>query len=367
MRNSRARITLTLSYTAFLLVAGAAVLAGVYVVVRFLPGYPLISNDPSQIQVPTSRGEILDTLVELSLWIMLGFLVIGVLGGWLVSGWVLRPLRTIEAGARQIASGDLDHRIRLDRRDEFGDLARTFDTMVGRLQAIVAAQRRFAANASHELRTPLSTMSVLLESATNHPAQTDVAALLRSLSVENSRAVALMEALLRLHAAGGRDTSADDAVDLAELTRRVSEEQSAVEPPNGSAQLPTRHPAPALVVADPLLMRQLVENLFRNAIQHGNGSVRIACESSCVQGGDEGVVTLTVENGGDPIAPETLARLTEPLFRASGRAQNPHDGVGLGLALVEQIVHTHSGALEFSSPPAGGLSVRVSLPAAPRD
>lgn len=359
MRNSRARITLTLSYTAFLLVAGGAVLAGVYVVVRYLPGYPLVSDDPSRTPVNTSRGEILDTLVELSLWIMLGFLVLGLLGGWLLSGRVLRPLRALEAGARRITDGDLDHRIALERRDEFGDVARAFDAMVARLQDTLAAQRRFAANASHELRTPLSTMSVLLESAAQHPEETDPSALLRDLTAENTRAITLMEALLRLHAAGGRDTSADDVVNLAALAQDAAV-RLGVADPAGSA------PPPALVIADPLLLHQLVENLLRNAIQHGTGGVGVTTDTRpAAITGDPDEIVLTVTNDGPFIEETTLARFTEPLFRGSGRAQNPTEGVGLGLALVEQIVKTHGGSLRFASPPSGGLSAQVTLPAAP--
>lgn len=396
MRNSRARITLTLSYAGFLVVTGAAVLAGVYVVIRFLPGYPLITEDPSQEQNITSRGEIIGTFVSLSLWLMLGFVVIGLVGGWFLSGRILRPLRTIEEGARRIAEGDLDHRLRLDtRKDEFGEVARSFDTMVDRLEATLAAQRRFAANASHELRTPLSTMSVLLESATQHPEQTDAATLVRALSAENTRAITLMEALLRLHAAGGRDTSADDVVDLTALAREIAV------PLTG--QDPETIGPPAIVIADPLLLRQLIENLIRNAVQHGAGGVRVTTESSGMPGAGwtggvhaasgvrgagwvsgahgtggahgapgypvtpppAGDVVLTVENDGERLDQATLARLTEPLFRRSGRAQHPTEGVGLGLALVEQIVQTHGGSLSFTSPPSGGLRVQVSLPGAP--
>lgn len=371
MRNSRARITLTLSYAGFLVVAGAAVLAGVYVVIRFLPGYPLITEDPSQEQNITSRGEIIGTFVSLSLWLMLGFVVIGLVGGWFLSGRILRPLRTIEEGARRIAEGDLNHRLRLDtRKDEFGEVARSFDTMVDRLEATLAAQRRFAANASHELRTPLSTMSVLLESATQHPEQTDTGTLVRALSSENTRAITLMEALLRLHAAGGRDTSADDVVDLTALAREIAVPLTGQDPESIGP--------PAIVIADPLLLRQLLENLVRNAVQHGAGGVRVTTGTSGMSGAGgapgspvtpppAGDVVLTVENDGDRIDQATLARLTEPLFRRSGRAQHPTEGVGLGLALVEQIVHTHGGSLSFTSPPSGGLRVRVTLPGAPTE
>lgn len=369
MRNSRARITLTLSYTAFLLLAGGAVLAGVYVVVRFLPGYPLVSDDPSRIPVATSRGEILDTLVELSLWIMLGFLLIGLLGGWVLAGRVLRPLRALESGARRITAGDLDHRIGLERRDEFGDVARAFDTMVERLQSTLAAQRRFAANASHELRTPLSTMSVLLESAAEHPEDTDPATLVHDLTTENTRAITLMEALLRLHAAGGRDASADDVVDLARLARDTTDRWGVADPATDpAADLAAEPEHPALVIADPLLLRQLVENLVGNAIQHGSGGVRVSTAHRAPgSDGAPGEVVLTVTNRGPVIDEATRARLTEPLFRGAGRAQHPTEGVGLGLALVEQIVETHGGTLRFASPPEGGLNVTVTLPAAPED
>ena len=122
----------------------------------------------------------------------------GLLGGWLLAGRMLAPLDRITDATRIAATGSLSHRIRLPgRRDEFRELADAFDTMLARLEAHVAEQQRFAANASHELRTPLAITQTLLDVARNDPNH-DNSELVDRLHIVNTRAIDLTEALLLL-------------------------------------------------------------------------------------------------------------------------------------------------------------------------
>jgi two-component system sensor histidine kinase VanS len=153
-----ARLRLALSYAVFLVAAGAVVLLGVYVVLRYVPNYPLTAANPQDAGTfVATRQQILSALVGVSAIALVGLAIIGIVGGWFLAGWVLKPLRRINEAAVIVASGDLRHRIRLGgRNDEFRQLADAFDHMLARLHEAFEVQERFAANASHELRTPLA-------------------------------------------------------------------------------------------------------------------------------------------------------------------------------------------------------------------
>ena len=140
---------------------------------------------------------------------MLAFLLVfGLVGGWLLAGRMLAPLTRITEATRVAANGSLSHRIRLPgRNDELRELADSFDAMLARLEAHVAEQRRFAANASHELRTPLAITQTLLDVARNDPNR-DADELVDRLHVVNTRAIDLTEALLLLSRADQRSFTA---------------------------------------------------------------------------------------------------------------------------------------------------------------
>jgi two-component system, OmpR family, sensor histidine kinase VanS len=122
--------------------------------------------------------------------------VFGLVGGWILAGRMLAPLTRITDATRVAASGSLSHRIRLPgRRDEFRELADSFDKMLARLEAQVTEQQRFAANASHELRMPLAVTQTLLDVARKDPNR-DNGELVDRRRVVNTRAIDLTEALL---------------------------------------------------------------------------------------------------------------------------------------------------------------------------
>src|SRR5439155_322744 len=117
-----------------------------------------------------NRSDLLDAFAPRAAEVWALLLVFGLLGGWLLAGRMLAPLTRITDATRMAANGSLSHRIRLPgRRDEFSELADVFDSMLARLEAHVAEQQRFAANASHELRTPLAITRTLLDVARNDP------------------------------------------------------------------------------------------------------------------------------------------------------------------------------------------------------
>ncbi|MFJ4109614.1 sensor histidine kinase [Oerskovia enterophila] len=362
-----ARLRLTLSYVAFLLAAGLVMSVIVYAVMRFVPNYPLTAANPSDAHLfIASRGQILDSLIQACAVAMGVLAVVGTVGGWLVAGRVLRPLADLNTAARAAASGDLSHRIsaRDTRRgrDEFTDLADTFDTMLERLERSFAAQQRFAANASHELRTPLAVTQTMLDVARKEPDAVDLPRLLERLDVTNRRATDLVAALLQLAALDRSpivrapfdlDVVVEDAVD--DVAREATERGVRVEV----------DVSPAVVPGDEILLARVVDNLLRNAVRHNlpqDGWARITLV-------DAGLVVLTVENSGRVLTDDDLRIALEPFARQVGSVARTRDDVvtdrssnGLGLAIISRIVELHGGSLSLTPRPGGGVSARVVIP-----
>ena len=190
-----ARLKLTLSYAGFLMIAGALLLAAVWVfLLRYVPDGSITAPGPFM----PNRSDLLRAFAPAAAAVMGFLLVFGLVGGWLLAGRMLAPLRRITLVARQTTEGALSHRIRLaGPDDEFRELADAFDAMLDRVESHVAEQRRFAANASHELRTPLATTQALLEVARSDPAS-NTPRLLERLRSVNARAIDITEALLLL-------------------------------------------------------------------------------------------------------------------------------------------------------------------------
>jgi two-component system sensor histidine kinase VanS len=279
--------------------------------------------------------------------------------GWLVAGRVLRPLREMTATARQISERNLSERLALSGpRDELKDLADTIDGLLARLEAHVAEQQRFAANASHELRTPLAVTQTLLEVARSDPNRDD-SELVDRLRAVNARAIDLTEALLLLSRADQRSFAQED-IDLSLLAEEATEtlvtraEELGVDIETSVETTPT--------VGSRALLLQLITNLVHNAIVHNlpaRGTVWVSTRAR-----HDGV-ELTVENTGETLTSELVSMLAEPFLRGDERVRDDHAGVGLGLAIVKRIAEAHGGSLALAARAGGGLRVTVRLPAAP--
>jgi two-component system sensor histidine kinase VanS len=285
-------------------------------------------------------------------------LVFGLLGGWVLAGRMLAPLARITDATRTATAGSLAHRIQLPgRTDEFRELADAFDTMLGRLEAHVAEQQRFAANASHELRTPLAITQTLLDVARNDPNR-DTGELVERLHFVNTRAIDLTEALLLLSRADQRSFIREQ-LDLSLIAEEATEtllplaEQQGVTIETAGDITPT--------IGSHALLLQLTANLVHNAIVHNlseQGSVWVATSVH------PKTVVLTVENTGEKLTPQLVSTLVEPFRRGTERLRTGHAGVGLGLAIVRSITHAHDGTLTLTPRAAGGLRVTVQLPTA---
>jgi two-component system, OmpR family, sensor histidine kinase VanS len=349
------RLKLTLSYAGFLMLASALLLGAVWV---FLLRYvPEVINTP--LPAP-NQSDLVRAFAPRAAAVLAFLLVFGVLGGWLLAGRMLAPLTRITQATRLAADGSLSHRIRLEgRKDEFRELADAFDTMLARLEADVAEQQRFAANASHELRTPLAITQTLLDVARKDPNR-DNGELVERLHAVNSRAIDLTEALLLLSRADQRSFSRE-YVDLSLIAEEATETLLPLAEKRGVTIETSGDVTPT--IGSHVLLLQATTNLVHNAIVHNLpelGTVRVTTSVH------PKTVVLTVENTGETLTPQLVSTLVEPFQRGTERIRTHHAGVGLGLAIVKSITDAHDGTLTLTPRTAGGLRVTVQLPAARR-
>jgi two-component system sensor histidine kinase VanS len=353
------RLKLALSYAGFLLLAGILMLAAVYVVVlRYIPEGQIAYMHPSWWFL-TNRSDPLHGFASVAAIVLASLLVFGLLGGWLLSGRMLAPLARITDATRTATAGSLSHRVRLPgRNDEFRELADAFDTMLARLEAHVAEQQRFAANASHELRTPLAITQTLLDVARNDPNRGNDELVDRLYAV-NTRAIDLTEALLLLSRADQRSFTPEH-IDLSLVADEAIETLLPLAEKRGLTIETSGDMTPT--IGSHALLLQLTTNLVQNAIVHNlpeQGTVWITTRVHPKS------ALLTVENTGENLTPQLVATLAEPFLRGAKRIRTDHAGVGLGLAIVNHITQAHDGTLALTPRAAGGLCVTVHLPAAP--
>jgi two-component system OmpR family sensor kinase len=287
------------------------------------------------------------------------FVSAAVLLGLAVLSWVmirrdLRPLNEITRTANVIARGDLSQRVSAGPEgSEVGQLGRAFNTMVDEIEVAFAERaaseerlRRFLADASHELRTPLTSILGYTElfdlGVRDRP--DDLALSMRNIKGEASRMGALVDDLFLLAQLDRQRPFRIEAVDLAELVRRSAD--------GIGASAPSRHvtvdaPDPVVVEADEHRMRQVIDNLLVNAVDHSPDTAPIDVRVSRV--GDSAL--LTVHDGGPGIAPGDADRIFEPFYRADPSRARSSGGAGLGLAIVAAIVAAHGGTVSVL--PAG--------------
>ena len=352
------RLKLTLSYAGFLMLAGVLLLATVWVfLLRYVPDADVMNSIVGPVP---NRSDLLQAFAPRAAAVLAFLLVFGLIGGWILAGRMLAPLTRITDATRMAANGSLSHRIRLPgRSDEFRELADAFDTMLARLDAQLAEQQRFAANASHELRTPLAITQTLLDVVRNDPARgTDV--FIERLYAVNARAIHLTEALLLLSRTD-QGSFTRERVDLSLIAEEATETLLPLAEKHGVTIQASGDITPT--IGSHALLLQMTTNLVHNAIVHNlpeHGTVQV---NTAIR--PESVV-LTVENTGEKFTPGLVSTLTEPFQRGTERLRSDHAGVGLGLAIVKSITKAHDGILTIVPRPDGGLRVTAQLPAGTR-
>ncbi|MFD7084805.1 sensor histidine kinase [Streptomyces sp. NPDC002181] len=315
----------------------------------------------------------LHELLIVSLIALAVFAVPSIWLAWWMAGRVLRPVGVITETARRLSGENLHERIGLKAPPgELKRLADTFDGMLDRMESLVGAQRRFAANAAHELRTPLAVQRAAAEiGLAGDPPPEKVARIRSKLIGVAESSEHLVESLLLLAVSEeGLETTAP--VDLAALAESALTESALTEQEPTADTAPAGSGAPAAgptlvrsleplsVVGDRALLGHLVRNLLANAVRHNRPGGRISVKTSA-----DGA--LTVSNTGPVIDPADVPRLLEPFRRRAERQHTAGEGAGLGLSIVASIARAHGAKLvvRANRGPGGGLTVRVRFPVTP--
>jgi signal transduction histidine kinase len=274
---------------------------------------------------------------------------------------IAAPVERLTRAARALGGGDLSVRARVRARGEVGELARAFDEMAERVEALVRSEKELLANVSHELRTPLARIRVALELAAEGDLERarrflgEIGADLQELDrlVED----VLSTARLDLAARGGAAWPVRrEPVDLAAVVSEASDRFRGAWQ-GRRLEVEAQGPLPTLS-GDQALLRRLLFNLLDNAAKYSEppAPVMLAARAG------PGAAVLEVRDEGIGIAPEDLPRLFTPFFRSDRSRARGTGGVGLGLALARRIAEAHGGTIAVESAPGKGTVFRVTLP-----
>jgi signal transduction histidine kinase len=319
-------------------------------------------------QVATSNEE--DFLGRVNRWLIIVAIAAAIAAlalGLILIRQIVRPVKLLNRGARQVAGGNLGYRVDIKSKDELGDLGRSFNAMASSLEGAETERRRIVADITHELRTPLTVIEGTVDGIEDGVFQADK---------EHLDVIKEQTALLTRLTADLRELSLAEsgqlklqlaATDLAELVRRKLVTFAAPAREKGlelasdlAADLP-----PAEV--DPARIEQVLGNLLTNAIRHTPAGGRItvsarSIESDAAHGIDASSVLVSVADTGEGISPEHLPHVFDRFYRVEESRSRGEGGAGLGLAIVRQMAEAHGGKVWAESQPGKGSTFQVALP-----
>ena len=250
--------------------------------------------------------------------------------------------------------GDLSARAESVRRDELGQLARTFDRMADRIETLLAAERRLLLDISHELRSPLARLGVAIELARSGDA-TDSA--LNRIQKESDRLNSLVGQLLQVTRAEGDPASLHrDLVRLDQLVQQLVED-SAIEAAAHGCSILYQSGQPVTIAGDPELLRRAVENVLRNAIRYAPRDTTVEVRLSR---SDSGAV-VAIRDHGPGVPEDALPRIFDPFYRVESDRNRLSGGIGLGLSIARRAVELHRGSIRAANANPG-LKIDLEFP-----
>jgi two-component system sensor histidine kinase CpxA len=264
------------------------------------------------------------------------------------------PVRALQKAVERFGGGDFTARVGSSRRDELGQLANTFDRMAGRIETLLAAERRLLLDISHELRSPLARLGVAVELARTGE---NLEAALNRIQKESDRLNALLSLLLQVTRAEGDPRSLRrDHVRLDELVQQLVDE-AAIEASARGCQLQYRGGEPVTVEGDPELLRRAMENVIRNAIRYSPPATVV----EVTLGRRNGAAVVDVRDHGPGVPEEALPRLFDAFYRVEKSRDCSSGGIGLGLSIARRAIELHKGGIRARNAQPG-LEVEMELP-----
>ncbi len=278
---------------------------------------------------------------------------------------LIRPLRALNSGAKEIATGNLAHRVEVKSRDETGRLADSFNAMAGSLQKSEEGRKRLLADVAHELRTPLTIINGTVDAMMDGVMPFDE----HQLKVIKGETVVLTRLISDLRdlslAEAGKLKLELSTIDWADLIqRKLDQFRPLAEAKNITLAFDSMENLPP-VSADWVRLEQVLANLLSNALRHtpDGGRITVTLRSSELEG--KPAVTAAVADTGEGMAATQLAHIFDRFYRIEdSRTRVEGNGAGLGLAIVKQMVTAHGGKVDVESEPGRGSTFYVTLPAA---
>ena len=300
--------------------------------------------------VASARGDVQDA-AEVAAVVSISTLIVASALAWVVAGRVLSPVRRVTETARSISDTDLAQRIEVASDDEIGELARTFNSMLDRLEAAFTREREFVRDASHELRTPITVIRGHLELMGDDPDERrETIALVTD---ELDRMSRLVEDLLLLARAERRDFLRIEPVGVDLLVEEIHAKAQGLGPRHWNLQVNGR----ATVAGDRQRLTQAMMNLVGNAANHTTAEDTIEIGVAV----EDDAARLWVRDTGPGIEPKDHDRIFQRFARARN-GKRPTQGAGLGLAIARTIAEAHGGSIELDSAPGRGSTFTIVLP-----
>lgn len=269
-------------------------------------------------------------------------------GAWPVANRLTRRLKALRDGVDTFGSGQLQHRVAVEGKDEVAEVARSFNDAAQRIEELVTSNRSLLANASHELRSPLARLKMAVSMMVDMPPEA-AAQLRQEIHQDIAELDALVEEVLLASRLDAQTQLNKQPVDLLGL---VTEEARRVD-----AEVQCDDPTAVWTYSgDERLLRRAVRNLLENARRYGGGQ-GIQVELRRL----DAHIEICVSDHGPGVPADQRERIFEPFYRMPGHAEHA-GGVGLGLSLVRQIAQSHGGSVRCDAPPQGGGRFTISLP-----
>lgn len=281
--------------------------------------------------------------------------------GMIMSRQVARPIQELNRSLERFGQGDLTQRSRIDRKDEIGDLSRTFNQMADQISGIVERERNLVRNVAHEVRGPLTRMKLLTEKL---QANRDTARSMQRLDSEINALGRIPDTLLHLARieTGNFETSPEPTEIKPFLSRILDRFETLSDKLGVAIVTPETNWEANAIRLDAALLERALENVLENALRHAPAGTAIICET----GLHDGVFELKVRDRGSGVPDSELSDIFRPFYRADRSRNRNTGGSGLGLAIARASVIAMGGTIEAANA-APGLEVTIRIPATDAD
>ncbi len=286
-------------------------------------------------------------------WMM----AVGVFLCYLLAFYLTDPVRKLQRAVEQFGRGDLSARAVPRRRDELGELGRTFDRMADRIQMLLEAEHRLLLDISHELRSPLARLRVAVElarSGENRDAHLD------RIDKEAERLNSLVGGLLQVTRAEGEPHALRREPVRVDRLLEALVTDSSLEAESRGSRMKLLSVHPSTVRGDAELLRRAIENVIRNAIRHAPAGTDVDAGLEF----DNGRAVVRIRDYGSGVPEDSLPRIFDAFYRVETDRDRASGGAGLGLSIARRAVELHQGSIRARNA-LPGLAVEIELPAAP--